>query len=499
MQFPRPSKNAQAAAVVAAAAIALIAYYALRTPPTDDTSAFEQHSRFLQYRQQEVSAFRADFQAAQYQACLDRLAAQPGAFIDQRVQSAQRNSLELAKSQAYPAVAPDADFLRRRVLYARLVKSLQRDDPRETVMAVFDYVVQNVASVAGPGEKPDIGVMPETVLARGYGVCNRSAWLFCTLLEQLRVDPEERTHFASYILYLRDPETGISHHTIAGVRIDGRVYLFGTYSGLPVLKQNGKIATLEEVILNPADIDSVEIGGLRQLVKGAEVAASILLVAVEPETVHEFSAAAQAALDTDAPILYRDYSAALPGLAGTLWPGVKVPQTTAHTLENPASKNLIKLWDYPFRIGANLRLAKYRDEIDAAHTWLRELKNARLADLAPGNAPEGDPYEGLLEKLDAGSDGREAAEYFRARFLLKHHPSEGEAAAAKFIDDHPASLWRNPILLALGEALCAGGKFDQACEYLELVDGPRKIRAAAFIEAAGRRRLPDALTANALR
>jgi len=489
MQFTRPSKQTQAIVIIAVAAAALAGYYAFRGIFSPASSPFDQQDSFAKRRTAEIEALHADFRAGRYKACLDRVADQSDVFLDRRIDAAKEAFLKLTESKDYPAVAPDADFLRRRAFYSILAESLRRPDQRETVMAVFDFVVRNVASASGPGEKAGIGVMPETVLLRGYGVCDRSAWLFCTLLENLRI--------ASYLVYLRDPETGISHHTIAGVKIDGGIWLFDTYSGMPLLKPDSKIATLADVLKNPDAVDSVSLGGLHQLAKGREIASSIILVALEPETVHPLSAGLAAALGPEAPPLYRDYNGAIAGLAAAVWPDVKLAGNAEPGASNPASNCLVKLWDYPFRIGANLRLPAYRKEVNAAHQWLPALQDARALALVAGQSEE-DPYVPALASPKSDDTGREAARYFDALFLLEHKPAKGLAAAARFLDDYPESIWHDAILQTLGEELVSAGKYEEAIEYFRQVSGPRALRAAAFIEAAERERRPEALSPDAM-
>ena len=474
MRIPH-SKKSIASIVLSAALIAAVAYLLLSGSP----------------RTGELAALRADFDSARYQECIDRVVMQPLVFLDDRARTGQANLRQLSAAKNYPVVLPDADFVRRRVFYSEIAERLKRNTPRETVMAVFNYVVANVSSATGPGEKAGVGVTPETILLRGYGVCDRGAWVFCTLLEQLRI--------AAYVIYLREPETDVSHHTIAGAEIDAAIYLFDTYSGTPVINSAGRVATLGDVFEHPTDIDSVTIGGKPQLAKGLDVANCALLLPFEPETIHPISAGLQSALtktappERRAPILYRDYRMALIHAGAVAFPGVPL-DGEASRLKNPKTGNLLSLWDYPFRIGYNLRLEDYRREVDTAHHWPAHFREARARQLA--GRPDAAAFDAIIASLPAADEGRVAAEYFRATSLVPQ-PAANDAAA-KFLDAHPQSFWRDAILQGLGEALAVDGKFDDARGYLEQITGPRSVRAAAFIEAAKSSRLPAILSADSL-
>ena len=452
---------------MSAAAVAVGAYVLLARPP----------------RTKELDEMRADFARGNYQQCIDRVVTQPQVFMTDSVKRGQSNLRHLGGSKAFPMVMPDTEFLRRRAFYAKVAARLNRADTRETVLAAFDFVVANVASAAGPGEKAGIGVTPDIVLLRGYGVCDRGAWAFCTLLEQLRIP--------AYVIYLRDPETNVSRHTIAGAEIDGRILLFDTYAGMPVLNAEGRIASLQDVLKDPAGIDSALIGGKTQLVTGREVANGAVFLTFEPEAIHPLSAALQDALGEGGPVLYQDYRKALGHVGAAVFPSVPVDDQF-HRLVNPKSGCLLGLWDYPFRIGYNMRIADYRKEVEGAHQWVRTLEDSRRTELIGGDlgtARVG--YESLISSGTAQADAVAAAEFFRASLLTRMMTEEGLPLASKLLQDHPETYWRDQMLQTLGEALAKAGRYAEAIERLKQVSGPRAVRAAAFIEAARGSRLPN--------
>jgi len=474
MQSAKTSRKTIAIAVMSAAAAAVVAYVLMARSP----------------RAKEMGELRAGFAMGNYQQCLDRVVTQPQVFMTDAVKRAQSNLRYLAGNQAFPMVAPDAEFLRRRAFYSQVATRLRRAETRETVLVAFEYVVANVASAAGPGEKTGIGVTPDMVLLRGYGVCDRGAWAFCTLLEELRIP--------AYVIYLRDPDTGVSRHTIAGAEIGGTIRLFDTYAGMPVIDATGRIASLQDVLKDPARIDSALIGGKPQLVTGRELANGVVLLPFEPETIHPLAAALQDSLGEQAPVLYHDYRKALGHVGAAVFAGVPV-EDQHYRLRNPKSGCLLSLWDYPFRIGHNLRLVDYRQEVDAAHQWMRILEDGRRTELGGGRVgmnPSAEAgaradYDMLISTGTAPADAVVAAEFFRATLLTRTTPDDGLPLARRFLQDHSETYWRDQMLQTLGEALAKAGRYTEAIESLKQVNGPRALRAAAFIEAARESRLPN--------
>lgn len=82
------------------------------------------------------------------------------------------------------------------------------------VAAAFDLVVDRL----GTSDPADRSILwPRTIWRAGQGLCDRQAWVLSELLYQLG--------FETQIVYLRDPETGTSPHTICEIRSDTRVWV----------------------------------------------------------------------------------------------------------------------------------------------------------------------------------------------------------------------------------------------------------------------------------
>jgi len=414
---------------------------------------------------------RRDFRSGDYAACIRRIIEHPDAFHTDFTRRAADDLRRLSGNTSFPVVPPSPEFFRRRAFYGCIAARLARPARRETVLAAFEFVVREVPPVAGPGEQPDIGVMPHTILLRGYGACDRSAWVLCTLLESLGI--------GAYVVYLRDPQTGASHHTIAAAEIDNNLFLLDTWAGLPVLTRAGRCATFREVAADPAVIDDILIGGRRQFATGTHVANALVLLPFEAETVHPISAAVQETLAAETPPLYHNFRRRLMHLGALLFAGGRVDDRT-WKLTAEDCRYEAALWDYPFRTGHNSRIPQYARSVAAAHPWLQALRHARWEYLAGGHRE--DAYDDVIASLPADDPARIAAEYFRGACLLSRNAEGAVDAAEAFLEQHPGSAWAEPMLMLLGEALAARGEPTRAATCLAQVTGPRALRAAWLLE-----------------
>lgn len=95
-----------------------------------------------------------------------------------------------------------------------------QEDPSAAVSALFEEVRGGLEPRALALEKI---LWPYTVWKYGRGLCDRQAWVLCELAYQLG--------FETQIVYLRDPDTLISPHTIAEIRKGNMVWTADPYAG----------------------------------------------------------------------------------------------------------------------------------------------------------------------------------------------------------------------------------------------------------------------------
>ena len=111
-------------------------------------------------------------------------------------------------------------WMLKKVLRENRVYDLKGDDAR--LKAVMKMVSARIARRENPkGPLP----WPAAVWARKYGLCDRMAWLYAEFAYQLGFDAR--------IVYLTNPKTGVSPHTICEIRsADGGVWTADPYSGV---------------------------------------------------------------------------------------------------------------------------------------------------------------------------------------------------------------------------------------------------------------------------
>ena len=87
--------------------------------------------------------------------------------------------------------------------------------PEQHIPVLFELVKNKVIKPV-KGQR-DQSAYPLAIAQRGFGVCDRQAWVLCELAYQIGAD--------CYIIYLMDPDTGVSHHTICEVKYNNKSYI----------------------------------------------------------------------------------------------------------------------------------------------------------------------------------------------------------------------------------------------------------------------------------
>lgn len=155
----------------------------------------------------------------------------------------ERSALGTSYSTAVahgPSLVGDAyEMLSGAVLFrttaARLVEAPSTD--RERLTALMEWVHDNVRpQFAAPARLVADGTLD--IVRRGYGYCDQSAHVFATL-----------AHFAGYDVHLLFLHTadGVSPHTVAEVRVDGRWVLVDPWLGFLFVDHAGRLAGAAEL------------------------------------------------------------------------------------------------------------------------------------------------------------------------------------------------------------------------------------------------------------
>jgi len=141
-----------------------------------------------------------------------------------------------------PLLEPkDIYYLQRMLLLKRIARAVcgSAASPLEIASRLFAFVTNEIA----PRALADSHERPEDILVRGYGSCDQACWALVALAEQMGL--------AGMIIFLRDPESGLSPHTIAALHIEDRWLLFDPFAAIRFVDNRGRDLNLGAALRNP--------------------------------------------------------------------------------------------------------------------------------------------------------------------------------------------------------------------------------------------------------
>jgi hypothetical protein len=103
----------------------------------------------------------------------------------------------------------DFQLWRHAHFFRQLSEKITHNVPN-SIEALFDAVRKRIESDEGKSQRAP---WPYWIWQRGFGVCDRQAWVLCELAYQ--------QGWETQIVYLRDPQTKVSPHTICELRRSG--------------------------------------------------------------------------------------------------------------------------------------------------------------------------------------------------------------------------------------------------------------------------------------
>lgn len=92
-----------------------------------------------------------------------------------------------------------------------------KSDKSKLIKSIYSLVREKILK---KGNGADISAYPMHIWQRGFGVCDRQAWVFCEIAYQLGANTS--------VIYLMDPEKGVSPHTICEIEYEGTHYIIDT-------------------------------------------------------------------------------------------------------------------------------------------------------------------------------------------------------------------------------------------------------------------------------
>lgn len=112
----------------------------------------------------------------------------------------------------------DAFFWLQAQLMKRIAVDIKQTSQAENLISHIFAQVKKRVQPSGDGK--DIGAYPFHIWQRGFGVCDRQAWVFCEISYQLGANTS--------VIYLIDPLKEQALHTICEVEYEGRHYIVDT-------------------------------------------------------------------------------------------------------------------------------------------------------------------------------------------------------------------------------------------------------------------------------
>ena len=356
----------------------------------------------------------------------------------------------------------DSQYLRRchflQCIADRLVAGCVTD--REKVEKLLEWVFLHVAFW-----EPDvINVGAVDVLLRGFGLCDRSAWVLSLLCDRAGLD--------SAVVLLGEPEIASAtqttvqpSHTLCEVCASDQWLLCDTVQGsLVMFEDRSEPATLVSIRQRLfAEPDNVPLKEQFKRYLYAGVGATCQAEGVLPR----FQ-------------LLESYIRILPPHPSVYVDPDRLQQmvTESVTLEDGTATNPTGIWDYPFHSFVSYRDPAFLKRREEAHANLLTYQNARILQLL------GHPIEALQAYLKASENCSPSAAEDILYFMAQCHYETGNSANAEkslsiYIQKYPHGRWRTYALYQLARVEEEMKKLEIAARLYRAIDSFRIARMRA--------------------
>lgn len=326
----------------------------------------------------------------------------------------------------------DLDYLMESYLYQRIAQKIVHNvtSEQEKVFQVLSWVFHQVMGNVPEGKK-EFAIKPKGVAFRGYGLSESSAYLFITLLQQLKIPAQ--------LVQLRKKE-GTQITTVAAltrVYLQQEWFLFDTLAGVPLLKPDGTLLSYNEWKQNPAILDQIRYNHRPYYFSSHSFDQIQPLMVIPPRSFFPKMREFQKILDqVQGPVLFFDIAQELQrsGLNEKEW--------------NPQETDL-SLWNFPFELVKESRDPKYLEERD------QEMKNvylffqARILQVLGEFQSAETHYKEYLNnpQFEISEDFL----FFRALNLWEGaQPQEALQQFQKYLEQYPQGCWKPKAQFYLG-------------------------------------------------
>jgi tetratricopeptide (TPR) repeat protein len=429
------------------------------------------------------------------------------ATIDAELAADERLApLLTAQALANPAIQSHEGRLLQEAVWLRDIARWSQGESFDDLArgaALFDWIVRNIQLDADDKQPP---FRPWESLVFGHGTAEQRAWTVALMARQLGLE----------VVILEVPagaesSGGKTKFWLPALFTDGKLYLFDTRLGLPILAKDGKsVATLADVQADPALLRQLDLEDAAYPVTAEDLQHVTASAIADPFSLSRRAAAIESKLSGDDRL----------ALATS-------PTALAEKLKAIPGVTTVKIWDFPFRVirdQLHIPIAARR-ELAAEFepfAWRPQLWKARVlhfqghkqgdpdapaADIEEVINDHGDaivlytspavrPAERVLNTMGTGpkrviySRAKDAASYWVGLLLF----DDGKlASAADWFSDpklvsSPDGTWAAGTRYNLGRTYEAQGKTDEAIKLYEADDSPQRtgnrLRALRLKNAA---------------
>ena len=330
--------------------------------------------------------------------------------------------------------AADVRHVQRVLAYQTLSRRIAGEGSAHaaTVERLCDWVYRNIADeVAEAAKIEDFPAWPYDVLLRGYGACDRMAWVYAALARQ-------RGLYCT-LIYLRTPGSGLSRHTLVGVRRGDEWELVDPQNGLVLRDAAGAPLTLSRVAAHPEAVDPYPSYARQGL--GRDFAGAQMWLPGEPEAyrprmrvLHEWFALLGWPVE-----LYED--AIPPGLPARPWP-------------------------VPFQVARNFADQRYLAVRESSIRLLSPMFSARILQINGRWSAAAELYGRLQDDdLEMSDVQRQMLHWFEASAHFDAgNEKEARRLFTRYLDETEQPLWAREAWLYLGRIEESRGKPKEALE-----------------------------------
>ena len=259
----------------------------------------------------------------------------------------------------------ELDYIRSTIICKRLVKRLSKGlkSDRDIIFAMFDWTVRNI----GIGIRHDVGAevngYPYDNMMRGFGMCDRSAWVLANLAFQ--------AGYSANII-------SMPNHALTMIYLEDTWALFDPHYGV-IYKNSQKLLSLEDVKEVNAVIEANDIPYVSFL---KDLISSNIVTICTPSSLLPKMENLQKVLNQncdDPPRVYYDIlgelSFSISTISSSIGAKVKNPVVVPHIF--PERRYRLMVWLFPFELRYFHKSGKYAENMEKYYPGINTCRKAR--------------------------------------------------------------------------------------------------------------------------